>query len=142
MSNNIIEQLQSNIAKVEEKLAADLRTRSVVHVMQNRLEEEIEELRSKSQHVSHSLEIKKTELHGLEVTVRSSRQELIEEERKLENLVKLMKNRAHQRVEKMSVLQSMMINDPLTMSDVVEETQVCLHFYLNKWLLLFLKSTH
>lgn len=117
-----VDTLQKSIAVAEEKLAADKRTRSVLTTMSNRLEAEIEDLRSKSQQVSQTLDIKRTELHGLSTTVRSSRQELLEEERKLADLVKMMKTRASQRVEKMSQLQSLVAHDPLMNSEIQVES--------------------
>jgi hypothetical protein len=119
-----VDTLQKSISVAEEKLAADKRARSVLMTISNRLEAEIEELRSKSQQVSQTLDIKRTELHGLTTTVRSSRQELLEEERKLADLVKMMKTRASQRVEKMSQLQSLVAHDPLMHSEIQVESSV------------------
>lgn len=104
-----VERLKEHIATVEEKLAADKRTFGVMGLMYARTQHETEQLRSESQLVSQQLEIKKTELLGLNSTIRSSRQELIEEEKRYEELVRMVKNRAVQRVEKMGQLQSLLL---------------------------------
>lgn len=104
-----VDRLKANIAEIQEKLSADKRTLGVMGLMHARVHAESEQLRSESQLVSQQLEIKRTELLGLNSTIRSSRQELLEEEKRYEELVKMVKNRAQQRVEKMGQLQSLLL---------------------------------
>ena len=122
---SVVQTLKRNISVIEEKLAADKRTFGVMALMNARLQSETEQLRSESQLLSQQLDIKKTELLGLNSTIRSSKQELMEEEKKYEDLVKLVKSRAQQRMEKMSQLQSiMLLNGSLLDSAALPENQV------------------
>ena len=125
-NESTVQKLKGNINVIEEKLAADKRTLGVMNLMFSRIQQESEQLRSESQVLSQQLEIKKTELLGLNSTIRSSRQELMEEERRYDDLVKMVKNRAQQRVEKMGQLQSLLLLNGSFEDTTIPETGVCL----------------
>lgn len=127
MGEDEVNTLKSKIAVIDEQLSANKRTYGVMSLMHSRIEAETEQLRSDSQVLTQQLEIKKAELLGLNITIRSSRQELLEEERRHEELLKLVKQRAQQRVEKMGQLQSLlMLNGSFLENSTAEDKNMVL----------------
>jgi chromosome segregation ATPase len=120
----ILDELERKIAVVDENLTADRRTRKVLQLMSSRLEVEIERVKMRSLQVSQAMNLKRTELHGHEGAVRSHRQELRDEERKLAELMKLSKSRAAQRATRLAQLQSLALAEAMRSPKKTTNTQV------------------
>jgi hypothetical protein len=126
-----VQVLQSGSEVIEERLCADRRSLGVMALMHARVQAETEALRAESQVVSQQLELKKTELLGLTSTRHISKQELLEEQHRNDDLVKMVKSRAQQRVAKMGQLQSLLaLNGSLEDSNTMVDTKVLYHTIL------------
>jgi chromosome segregation ATPase len=106
---NKIEQLNEDIAVVEDNIAAENRTKNVLIFMIKRLETEIIDCKSKSHYWTQQLQQAKAELSGIDGTLRLSKHELSSDERQVELLSKTVKGRTEQRLQKMNELQSLVV---------------------------------
>lgn len=96
--------LATECEEVMEMLAAEQRTFKMQSHMIHRLEKEIVECKSESALVQFSCDQSKHELTSVDSTLRISRQELLEQERVLEQLQQTVKSRKEQREEKMAMM--------------------------------------
>ncbi len=121
-----IKELNTNISNVQENMEAEYRTRDALTFMTNRLKEEINACKVQTHELNHQLDFVRGEFHGIDATLRLSKQELIEEELKVQNLSKTVKERSEQRHEKMNELQSIVLEGEASIAKVQELMTVSL----------------
>jgi chromosome segregation ATPase len=105
----IINDINDELKDVEDNIEAESRTKDMMSFVSNRLDAEIMDCKVKSHALTAAYTQLKSEYSGLESTLRLSRLELSGEERRVESLIKTVKDRSQQRQAKMSELQSMVM---------------------------------
>jgi DNA repair exonuclease SbcCD ATPase subunit len=103
-ANTTKQALNEDCEQTLENLAAELRTLQMQNLMASRLEKEIVETKTECALVSINHEQVKHDLAGLESTLRLCRQELLESEKELENLMTTVKSRKEEREVKMGLM--------------------------------------
>lgn len=115
-----IKLLNDQLADVQENMDAENRTRNEMSYMIHRIEEEINQCKMQAHALNHQLDFVKGEFSNVDSTLRLSRQELIEEELKVQELAKTVQSRSEQRQTKIQELQSVILEGEMSILKVQE----------------------
>lgn len=121
-ANDHIQSLQDKASEVMEDFAAEERTIRMQELMFQRLDNEIVEIKAESAELLYNLEQAKHEFAIGESLLRMSKQEVLEEERILEQLTQNLRARRDQREDKMVLLHSIVMEGENSIAKIQQAT--------------------